>query len=94
MAGFEPASEKFDLQTSTSLVNLFEVSQVLPRLAGSLSSLTDSPLNGFLASLIGVWEEHIGFYDACFMPGQRAVKRDVVPALGTNAAYLLKQQAA
>ena len=94
MAGFEPASEKFDLQTSTSLVDLFGVSRGLPRLTGSTSSLTDSPRKDFLASLIGVWEEHVDVYDAFFMPGQRTVKRDEVPALGTNALHSLMRRVA
>ena len=92
MAGFEPASEKFDLQTSTSLVDLFDVSRQPPRQTGSMLSLTDSPRKGFLASLIGVWEEHVVIYDAFFMPGQRSVKRDEVPALGTNALHPLMQR--
>ncbi len=89
MAGFEPASEKFDLQTSTSLVNLFDVSRRLPRLTGSTPSLTDSPRKGFLDSSIGVQEEHVDVYDAFIVPGQRTVKRDAVPALGTSALHSL-----
>ena len=92
MAGFEPASEKFDLQTSTSIVGLFEVSRQLPRQTGSMLSLTDSPRKGFLASLIGVWEEHVDIYDALLMPDQRTVRRDEVPALGTNALHSIMQR--
>jgi hypothetical protein len=55
-------------------------------------SLTDSPRKGLLASLIGVREEHVDIYDAFFMPDQRTVRRDEVPALGTNALHSLMQR--
>ena len=64
---------------STSLVDLFGIHSGGPRPTGSSQPLTDSPLKGFLASFIGVKEEHVDIYDACDSPGQRTEETDADP---------------
>ena len=58
MAGIEPASEKFDLQTSTSLVDLFSFVTGRPNRLGQ-SVLADYPRKGSLAAAISVTAEHV-----------------------------------
>ena len=62
MAGIEPASEKFDLQTSTSLVDLFRVRLRAPRSTGSAGRYPITPERASLATHIGVGVEHVGLY--------------------------------
>ena len=72
---------------STSLVDLFGIHSGGPRPTGSSQLLTDSPLKGFLASFIGVKEEHVDIYDACDSPGQRTEEADVDPVLKAHRLF-------
>jgi len=68
MAGIEPASEKFDLQMSTSLVDLFEFCRRAPRSTGSAGCYPITPERASLATPIGVCAEHVGQCVACSGP--------------------------
>ena len=60
MAGIEPASEKFDLQTSTSLAYLFSVSQPGAPMGWVSRCYPMAPERASLAAHIGVCAEHVG----------------------------------
>jgi len=60
MAGIEPASEKFDLQTSTSLVDLFCFAAGRPDQLGQPARYPIAPERASLAANIGVCAEHVG----------------------------------
>lgn len=73
MAGIEPASEKFDLQMSTSLVDLFSFATGRPnRLGQPVQPIT--PERASLAAAIGIAAEHVGISVARDCPADERTK--------------------
>lgn len=74
MAGIEPASEKFDLRMSTSLVDLFSFVSGRPGQLGQPAHYPITPERASLAAYIGVYAEHVGINVARLSPADEWAK--------------------